>query len=475
MNIKVINFIKNFSYTLLSNLISLFVSTLVVLIVPKLIGVVEYGYWQLYLFYASYVGFMHFGWNDGIYLRYGGEKYEDLDKRLLFSQFYMLVFSQLVIALMIIVFSNLWIEDINKVFIFKMISICLIFTNIRFMLLFILQSTNRIKEYAKITMIGRILYFCIIILFLILGVREYKLMIIADLIGRIVSLIYAMFCCKDIVFQSINKFYFSFSEMVINISVGIKLMFSNIASILIIGVIRFGIERTWDVATFGKVSLTLSASNLMMIFINAVGIIMFPILRRTDKKKLSNIYIIMRDFLMVLLLGLLIVYYPIKSILSSWLPKYSESLMYMALVFPMFVYEGKMALLINTYLKTLRKEKLMLKINLISLSLSFITTLITTQIIKNLNLAIISIVVLLTFRSVLAEILLSKKLNNSIIKDIILELILTFVFIISGWYINSWYTMLIYFIAYTIYILIKKKDIINTYINIKVLIKSKEV
>ena len=29
----------------------------------------------------------------------------------------------------------------------------------------------------------------------------------------------------------------------------------------------------------------------------------------------------------------------------------------MALLFPMGVYEGKMALLINTYLKTLRKEK----------------------------------------------------------------------------------------------------------------------
>ena len=47
-------------------------------------------------------------------------------------------------------------------------------------------------------------------------------------------------------------------------------MFANIASMLIIGVVRFGIERSWDVETFGKVSLTLSASNLMMLFINAV-------------------------------------------------------------------------------------------------------------------------------------------------------------------------------------------------------------
>lgn len=52
----------------MSNLVSLLVSTLVVFLIPKLIGVEDYGYWQLFLFYASYVGFLHFGWNDGISL-----------------------------------------------------------------------------------------------------------------------------------------------------------------------------------------------------------------------------------------------------------------------------------------------------------------------------------------------------------------------------------------------------------------------
>lgn len=88
MNNKVLNFLKNFSYTFSSNLITLVVSTLVTLIVPKLIGVEDYGFWQLYMFYSTYVGFFHFGWNDGIYLRYGGEKYESLDKPKFFLSLY---------------------------------------------------------------------------------------------------------------------------------------------------------------------------------------------------------------------------------------------------------------------------------------------------------------------------------------------------------------------------------------------------
>ncbi|WP_027108664.1 oligosaccharide flippase family protein [Lacticigenium naphthae] len=472
MNDKVINFIKNFSYTISSNLISLIISTVVVLIVPKLIGIEDYGYWQLYLFYASYVGFLHFGWNDGIYLRYGGDEYTDLDKKLFFSQFYMLILTQIIIAIVLYTIAQISNLDSNRAYILQMTGICLLFTNVRHMLLLILQATNRIREYAQVTMIGRLLYFLIIILFLLIGIRDFKLMIVADLIGRVISLLLAMYFCKDIVFRKISSFYFSFKEMFENINVGIKLMFANIAGMLIIGVVRFGIERSWDVETFGKVSLTLSASNLMLLFINAVGIIMFPILRRTEKNKLPGIYFVMRDFLMVLLLGLLVGYYPMKTLLSVWLPKYSESLMYMALVFPVFIYEGKMALLINTYLKTLRQEKLMLKINLISVSLSLLFTTLTTNVFRNLDMAILSIVVLLVIRSILAEFSLAKILNISLLRDILLELSMTIVFILSGWYINSWITVFIYGAAYIFYLIIKKKDLSETISSLKMLVKN---
>ena len=469
MNIKAVNFIRNFSYTLSSNLISLLVSTLVVLIVPKLIGVEEYGYWQLYLFYTSYVGFLHFGWNDGIYLRYGGKEYKDLDKGMFFSQFYMLVIMQFIIAAIIFGISIIFIIDVNRIFIFEMTALCMIIVNSRFMLLYLMQVTSRIKEYAQITMMDRVLYCCLIIAFLIVGVREYKLMIVADLVGKLISLLYGMYVCKDIVFRRISTFYFSFRESIENIYVGIKLMFANIASIMIIGVVRFGIERTWDVSTFGKVSLTLSVSNLMMLFINAIGVILFPILKRTDEKKLPGIYTTMRTFLMVLLLGILIVYYPIKVVLSAWLPKYADSLMYMAMLFPICVYEGKMALLINTYLKTLRKEKLMLKINLASLVLSIVISFVTILLLKNLNLAITSIVILLAFRCALAEIFLSKILGISIYKDISLELCTTLIFILVGWFMNSWFAVLVYTVSYASYFIIKRKDIISTIKNVKLL------
>lgn len=472
MNRKAETFIRNFSYTLISNILSLFISTLVVLIIPKLIGVIEYGYWQLYLFYSSYVGFLHLGWISGLYLKLGGKSYHELNKKSVASQFYLLLFFQVFIALSIIIFVSIFNKDSNRDFILYMVSLCVILTNMRDFISFIFQATSRIKEYAKVITIGRVLYFVIIILFLLTGVRDFRLMIVADLLGRLVSLLYAIYTAKDIVFNKPKSLTINLKDAANNISIGSKLMLANVASMLIIGVVRFGIERAWDVETFGKVSLTLSASNLMMIFINAVSIIIFPILRRTNEAKLADIYSVMRDFLMVILLSLLIGYYPIKTILSTWLPKYSESLMYMALLFPMFIYEGKMALLINSYLKTLRKEKLMLKINTISVIISLVFTIMTTVLLKNLDIAILSIVILLAIRSVLAETILSKLLKISMKKDILLELILTFIFIMSGWFINSWMTTIIYGTAFLIYLFIKRKEIIYTVNSIKILIKA---
>lgn len=470
MNEKAREFIKKLSYSISSNLISFIVSALVVLIVPKLIGVEEYGYWQLYLFYSSYIGFLHFGWNDGIYLRIGGEEYKELDKKMYFSQFIQLLASQVVIGIVILFITSKTVEDANRAFIISMVVLAMVITNTRHMLLYILQATSRIEEYAKVTVFDRVTYIVVIISLLVFGVRDYQLMIIADILGKFLSLMYSMYFCKDIVFNKISDFYFTIKEAIINIKVGINLMFSNIASQLIIGIIRFGVERTWDVATFGKVSLTLSVSNMMMIFINAIGIILYPILRRTNQNKFANIYSTIRDFLMTVLFGALIFYYPFKTIVSAWLPQYAESLMYMAMIFPMFIYEGKMALLINTYLKTMRREKVMLRINVISMLCSLVITLVSTKVFQSLDITILNIILILAFRSIISEFYLSKELNINVKKDIILEMTLTIVFIISGWFINSWYTVLIYGFAYLLYLIIKKRDLTYTIDNFKSLI-----
>jgi len=52
---KLKTIVTNFSYVIISNLLTVLVSSIVVLILPKIMGVEEYGYWQLYIFYLDFL------------------------------------------------------------------------------------------------------------------------------------------------------------------------------------------------------------------------------------------------------------------------------------------------------------------------------------------------------------------------------------------------------------------------------------
>lgn len=450
--------IRNFSYTIFSNFISLAISSLVVLIIPRFIGIKAYGYWQLYIFYTTYVGVLHFGWLDGIYLRYGGAKYEKLNMQLFHSQFIQLALMQLIMGVIIGVYA-INIHDTNMTYIFIMTAVAMILINVRQFFLYILQDTARIEEYAIVSTIGRVVYFIIILLLLFIHVKNYKLFIVADIIGRLLSMCYAFTTCKEIVFRKFSDFYWSFKETIINLSVGIKLLLANFADSLIIGVVRYGIQFTWGVKTFGKVSLTLNISNLLMTFINAISLVLYPTLRRMNQERLKQVYAGIREVLVTLLLIGLFLYYPISEFLPMWLPKYKSSLIYMALLFPMCIFSGKFSMLIVTFMKTFRLEKDLLKVNIISVFVSIVITIINVLFIKNLTVVMFSIVLILWIQSSLGEIILGNRIGVKTIYKVWSETLMVLIFMLSNWYLSFLWGLIIYTISIIVYLLSNRKKL----------------
>ena len=467
MNIKYSRFIKNFSYTLVSNLIALLISSLVTFIVPKAISVENYGYFQLYLFYATYVGFFHFGWMDGLFLRYGGAYYEKLDKGLFKGELKLYALVESVISVALCFAAILFSKDINNMFILGVTALSIVLINIRVYFMDILQCTNRIKEYSILSVVGRIFYLLMISALLLVGYRGFHLLIIADILGRLVSTAYGALKCRDIFAAKSCDRRSAIEESVENIKVGVKLLFATIASNSIIGIVRLGINSAWDVSTFGRVSLTLSISNLLMVFIRAVSLVLFPTLRRVDRERLDKMYGIMRVSLMVPMLGMLVLYYPIRVIVAAWLPQYAESLKYMALLFPMCIFESKMSMLVETYMKVLRKERSLMFVNIGTLLLSLVTTGFSCFLLQNLDIAVLSIVILLAFRCVVAELTLTKYVKQNLIHDVVMEISLTTAFILASWYVGGFYGTAIYLAFYLVYVFIKRKEIISLFKLIK--------
>ena len=333
-------FIANISYTVLSNGLSLLISAVIITIVPKFISIENYGYLQLYIFYASYVGFMHFGWNDGIYLRYGGADFEKLDKNLFFSQFYSLVIAQLSLGLIIYLIAIHCINNSEKLFIIRMTLLVMVIENSKVMLLYIMQVTSRIKEYAQTIIITRVIYLVEIILLIIgLHIKDYKLVIISDFLSRVAGLLFISYNARSIVFRKPRFFSLNVVETLQNLTVGIKLLSANIFGMLIIGVIRFAIEKIWGIAIFGQVSLALSLSNIAMVFINAISIVLYPTLCRYGHDRLKEEFLWLDEATNIALSCALVLYYPISFFLKNWLVEYAMSLYYIGILFPIILFE----------------------------------------------------------------------------------------------------------------------------------------
>ena len=105
---------KNFLFAIVAQGISLMVSCLTNLILPKVLSVNSFSWWQLFIFYSMYVPCLALGLNDGIYLRYGGAHIESLDFESIKSQYVFGQIAQLLIAIFVGAVFILCSQTINR-------------------------------------------------------------------------------------------------------------------------------------------------------------------------------------------------------------------------------------------------------------------------------------------------------------------------------------------------------------------------
>lgn len=456
MSLKKI-FINNMIFAFIAQIISILVSLVMTLGIPKVLTLDEYGYWQLFIFYTGFIGFFQFGLSDGIYLRYGGKNFQDLNKKIIKSQMVYGFLFQLFISLIILFIVSISNIDKARFIILSSGAIYIVVGNLITLLGFLLLATNDIKYYSKSVLIEKI-SFIVILPFLIYGkIISFSTLIVLFLFSKILSLIFLMFYFKAYVKVKTFNFKKSLSFIKIDVVYGIVLMFSNIASTLILGVGRFVIDDQWDITTFGKISLSLSATYFFLLLISQISLSLFPVLRKLNYENQKNIFIKSCDFLGIIMLGVFLLYFPLISFLNSWLPKYADSFKYLIILMPICLFEGKMQMIHNTYMKSLNKQKMLLYINLFILILSLLLTYINGYIFHNLFMVLYSMLICISLRSIITQLYLYKYYKTIFDSQIVIEVLFTILFLCVVSYLKNFIALEIYLFVYIIYILLIRK------------------
>lgn len=466
--------LKDIALAFLSQGISTLSSIVLSLVLPKLLGVREYGYWQLLIFYMSYAGFMHFGLNDGLYLEKGGQTRRKIDKKSVNSQFMVSLLFQGIIAIGVFIFALVGPFEEERAFVLTIFSVTFLLANASTLLGFVFQAMNETPLFSLSCVIETISLFTFFIALMVTGINVVEPYLVAYLISKIFRLGYCIFHAMDFIKAGIYAPKECLTLSLHSINIGIKLMISNIMSQLILGCVRFFIDANWGIEVFSIVSFSISIASLFLTFLSQVSMVFFPNLKQASDASLKKIFVVMRDGLDMMLPCIYILFGPIVVILNAWVPQYAKSLELFSILFPICVFDGKMDIVGTTFFKVLRKEKCLLKINMTAFIASALITIMGTYVFHSVEFTLTGVMLILGARSTYSELKISKFLNAEANYLGFMTLALSLAFVFIAQVAEPLPASLIFCSIYLAYLTINKNTLHTILTTVKALKKSSQ-
>lgn len=435
------------------------------LILPKVLNVESFGYWQLFCFYTSYVGVCGFGLGEGIYLLYGGMRPKDIDDSKIKSQLVLGIVLQIVITALALLLCNVITVDAMRksVLVFTALYITPYFIN--WYLGYLFQAINQTNIFSKSLIISKALFFAGMTALMFLRADQINLYMTVHLLSQCFASGYCLIKARFVLTAGMQPIKLTLCSAKASMTVGLKLLVANYAEMLILGVARMAIDGGWDAITFGQVSLALSVSSMFSQFVTQVSMVIFPALRQVNRQTLRAIFPIARDGLGTLFPVVYVFYFLISFLLGIWLPDYTLLREVLAYVFPICVFDSKMNIICSTYMKVLREEKALLKINLVTLGVSASGALFFALLMHNLHAVVLWMTGVTVLRSIISEHYVGARLDISPSRVWKIELVVTLLFIVSVVFLTWQVAMMVTIAAYLTQLFLCQ-DIVRIIVNI---------
>ena len=436
--------IDNTKIAILTQIIVLILGLIKSFLIPLIVSVESFGYWQIYLLYLPYIGLFFWGFNDGIYLRYGKYDYDKIPAKR-FRGALKLFLSMLTVETVILFFLSFFIKDY-----LKQIAIALVIVNIPIKgiygsFIYILQITNNIKKYCIYSIVDKVIFLLVILVSLIFKIDSFIFLVIADIISSFLVTVMLIIENRVLLFGKSNELTKSFKEFKINIKAGINIMFASFMALLFSGVGKIFVERLGNIEEYAYFSFGMLIINLLLTLFSSISMVIYPMLKRLGKETYGEQYITLGKYFEMIASFALFSYFIACIGVEIFFKSYIPVLNYLNLLFGLAVFQGKINLLNITYYKLLREDKRMLFDYIISIIFFILLCLLMDTSYK------ISLVTLFIMghRCIDSEVYLAKKMNITCKKDITNTLIMIGIFIIS-----TGINLLVGFLAYLFYFIV---------------------
>ncbi|MHA3225965.1 oligosaccharide flippase family protein [Globicatella sulfidifaciens] len=366
---------KNIIRVTISNIINFGATFLVGFVLPLFLSVEGYGYFREYSLYLSFVFIFNFGFNDGIYIKYGGKELYNLDKNTIIEEHSFIVLFQLIVFAVLFLSSKLIQNEIFSIFTFVVFFLSIINYHNNFF-----QAIGNFKIFS-VSNIWRSIIYIVMLLFgiLVLRSKNYFLFIWINVISYMVHMIYYEYYF----YKTIGPSSFTFTSNFLGLfKLGIYILIANMSMTFVGNIGSWIVNYGFDIKIFAQYSFQSSILNIIILIANAVGMVFYNVLAKSknDFVKIN----LLKNISLVLGVILTVGIFLLKPIITFFFIEYRDSIQLLTITFIALPYIIVSKILISNLYKTNRTEKKYFKDAIIFAILSFVFSVIVYLVTKDI-------------------------------------------------------------------------------------------
>jgi O-antigen/teichoic acid export membrane protein len=448
-------FVKSTLLVIVSNGVLLLSGLLSGFVIPKLLGVEDYAFFKTFTLYASYVSLFQFGFINGIFLRYGGKDFDQLNQGRfrLYSKCLFIV--QLLISALIIVAAFAFFSGQTRIVVL-LLAPYLFSINCMSYFQQISQITRNFKEYSLLLILQSALKIISIILLWIVSIARIQNLVSFSFYGISYVCIFAIllgyyvFAYRRIIFGKSDKFSEAKADLLSLLKEGIPLLLADFVVTLVYECDRQVVDIGFDKPTFAFFSFAYTITGLVTSLLSGISTVLYPTLKRMGEQERSSLFPKSVSLMIIAGFALIISYFPMAIVIEKWLPNYVSSIPVLKVILPGVAISATINIVIQNYYKTENKNILYFIISLAVLILAIGSDLACYFLFHNtISIALASVIVFFLW-FVVSSLIFAKKYKAKITKIYIYTLLCTCVFYVDTFLAKSEIVgLVIYLVVFT--------------------------
>jgi len=325
------------------------------LIIPKYLSTADYGYWQLFLLYMAYVGILHFGFLDGMLVRWAGKEFADIKQEIPVAFRFLLLEQFLVVGVLALVLIAI---DLPFLEIGLAVLANAIIVNTLTFFIFTAQAVKRFKLVTAVNISRGALFLLLVLALFAGGMLGYEDLYLATIVTGFILLILFAVHLRDSLFSQVTpgKSLRAYGKE--NISIGLFVLLGNFMAVLLTTVDRLTVSSFFPITQFAQYTFAMSMCAVVIMFVQAVSLVFFPYLSGSSSELRARAHQLLRPAITIFWAGALVMYFPFTAWVEFYLPHYTASLPLMAILLCMIGFSSQIQILHVNFFKAYRKQRM---------------------------------------------------------------------------------------------------------------------